>query len=177
MRGLGTWNAEPTQPAVPKGRTTMWITSPAFEPDSRIPKKHAYRPEGANVSPPLAWSGAPEGTKELALVCDDPDAPSRANPRPEGPWVHWVVYRIPASQSMLAEGASGLTEGKNDFGETAWGGPLPPNGSGEHRYVFTIYALDHELDAGPGLTKAELLERIEGNVLAQGELIGTYERR
>lgn len=145
------------------------VTSSAFEPGGRIPKKHTG--EGPDVSPPLGWSGIPDGTKEIALVCDDPDAP-RAEP-----WVHWVVYKIPARSEGLAEGSAGETlEGKNDFGETGYGGPMPPPGHGVHHYHFKIYALDTELELDVGATKAQLLEAMKDHILAEGELVGTYER-
>jgi Raf kinase inhibitor-like YbhB/YbcL family protein len=146
------------------------VSSPAFEPGGTIPKK--YTGEGQDVSPPLAWSGLPEGTRELALVCDDPDAPTSK------PFVHWVLYKIPADLSGLPEGdARGALEGENDFGGTGYGGPMPPRGHGTHRYRFKTYALDTELGVVAGLTKDELLRVIEGHVLAEGELVGTYERK
>lgn len=146
------------------------LSSDAFEAGGPIPKKHTG--EGADVSPPLDWTGLPEGTRELALICDDPDAP---RPRP---WVHWVVYGIPADLTGLPEGgAQGVTEGKNDFGRTGYGGPMPPRGHGVHHYRFRIYALDTELDAAAGLTREQLLAAMEGHVISEGELVGTYERK
>lgn len=147
----------------------MTVTSSAFEPGARIPTQ--YTGEGENVSPPLSWSGAPEGTKEFALICDDPDAP-RAEP-----WVHWVVYKIPADSSSLPEGsAGGALEGKTSSGRSAYGGPMPPRGHGVHHYHFKIYALDQPLDLKPGATKDELLNAMTGHILAEGDLVGTYER-
>jgi Raf kinase inhibitor-like YbhB/YbcL family protein len=158
----------------------LTLSSDAFGANERIPAVHAYAPEGDNVSPALAWSGAPAGTKELALIVDDPDAP-RAEP-----WVHWVLYRIPAAAEGLPAGASrgighltepgGALEGKNDFGDLGWGGPLPPRGHGTHHYHFKLYALDAPLALGEGATKAKLLKALEGHVLAQAELVGTYSR-
>jgi Raf kinase inhibitor-like YbhB/YbcL family protein len=149
---------------------SIQVSSQAFEPGGAIPKK--YTGEGQDVSPPLAWSGLPEGTRELALVCDDPDAPTAK------PFVHWVLYKIPADRSGLPEGdARGALEGENDFGGTGYGGPMPPRGHGTHRYRFKVYALDAELEVVAGLTKDELLRAIEGHVLAEGELVGTYERK
>lgn len=146
------------------------LSSDAFEAGGPIPKKHTG--EGADVSPPLDWTGLPEGTRELALICDDPDAP---RPRP---WVHWVVYGIPADLTGLPEGgAQGVIEGENDFGRTGYGGPMPPRGHGVHHYRFRIYALDTELDAAAGLTREQLLAAMEGHVISEGELVGTYERR
>jgi Raf kinase inhibitor-like YbhB/YbcL family protein len=148
----------------------VWLSSHAFEPGGTIPKRHTG--EGQAVSPPLAWSGLPEGTRELALVCDDPDAPTSK------PFVHWVLYKIPADRSGLPEGsAGGALEGRNDFGGTGYGGPMPPRGHGAHRYRFKVYALDAELEVVAGLTRDELLRAIEGHVLAEGELVGTYERK
>ena len=147
------------------------VTSSAFEDNSPIPKKHAYKGEGENTSPPISWSGAPDGTKEIALICDDPDAPR------DEPWVHWVLANIPGDFRGIPEGSDGgSTPGKNDFGEQGWGGPMPPKGHGVHHYHFKVYALDAELEVEPGVTKARLLEAMKGHVLAQGELIGTYER-
>ena len=154
----------------------MTITSPAFDSGKPIPKKHAYKGEGENVSPPLRWSGAPEETKSFALICDDPDAPSPKNPR-EDPWVHWVVYNIPADRTSLDEGsAGGGVEGKSDFKETGWGGPMPPPKSGIHRYFFQVYALDSELSLPVGATKDQLLAAMKGHILAEGKTHGTYVR-
>ncbi|MGH7818510.1 MAG: YbhB/YbcL family Raf kinase inhibitor-like protein [Candidatus Binatia bacterium] len=148
----------------------MEIRSSIFEPNTRIPVR--YTGEGNDVSPPLRWRGVPEGTRELALVCDDPDAP-----RPE-PWVHWIVYKISPAVTHLEEGAKGeWLEGNNDFGKTSYGGPMPPKGHGVHHYRFRLYALDIALPAKPGLTKKELLEKIEGHVLADTELVATYDRK
>jgi Raf kinase inhibitor-like YbhB/YbcL family protein len=170
-------------PAVPKPKpepktepAALTVTSPAFEAGKAMPKKHAYKGEGENVSPALSWSGAPKGTKSFAVICDDPDAPSAKNPRPN-PWVHWVVYNIPADKTALAEGETGGgATGTTDFKETAWGGPMPPPGSGTHRYFFKVFALDSLLELAPGATKAELLKAMEGHVLARGEVFGTYIR-
>lgn len=146
------------------------VSSSAFEPGVAIPRKHTG--EGQDVSPTLTWTGVPDETKEIALICDDPDAPTPA------PWVHWVVYKIPADRTGLPEGdTQGALEGKNDFGGTGYGGPMPPRGHGVHRYHFKVYALDTELEVAAGLTKERLLEAMEGHVLAEGELIGTYERK
>jgi Raf kinase inhibitor-like YbhB/YbcL family protein len=148
---------------------TISVTSPAFAVNGSIPKK--YTGEGDDVSPPLSWSGVPQGAKELALICDDPDAPT-ANP-----WVHWVLYHIPPMQNGLAEGArNGFTPGQNDFHKTGYGGPMPPQGHGVHHYRFHLYALDIALLLGPGLTKEQLLEAMQGHILDEGELVGTYER-
>lgn len=160
-------------------RESLTVTSTAFGADERIPKRYAYKGEGDNLSPPITWSGAPEGTRELALICDDPDAPR------DEPWVHWVAYKIPASAGSIPEGASrdgrltapdGAVQGENTWGERRWGGPLPPKGHGTHHYHFKVYALGTELDLPAGASKAILLEAVEGHVLASGELVGTYSR-
>ena len=154
----------------------LTVESSAFDEGAPIPKKHAYKGEGQNISPPLQWSGAPGGTQSYVLICDDPDAPSPKNPRPN-PWVHWVVYNIPGSCTSLGEGDNGGgTEGRTDFGETAWGGPMPPPGSGTHRYFFKVYALDTTLSLNPGANKDEVLAAANGHVLDNGELFGTYHR-
>src|SRR5215207_11360776 len=146
------------------------VSSPAFDQGGVIPTQ--YTGEGQDLSPALTWSGLPEGTREIALVCDDPDAP-----RPE-PWVHWVVYKISADRTGLPEGdTEGALEGENDFGGIGYGGPMPPKGHGVHHYHFKVYALDAELEAAAGLTKGRLLEALEGHVLDEGELVGTYERK
>lgn len=153
-----------------RGEGAMKLTSTAFKAGDAIPRK--YSGEGEDISPPLAWTGAPEGAREFALVCDDPDAPT---PKP---WVHWVVYRLPAGTTALAEGdPGGALEGRNDFGRTGYGGPMPPKGHGTHRYHFRIYALDAPLALEAGATKEELLAAMKGHVLAEGELVGTYKRR
>jgi Raf kinase inhibitor-like YbhB/YbcL family protein len=156
---------------------SLSITSTAFQAGQSIPKKHTG--EGADVSPPLAWSHLPAGTVELALICDDPDAP-----RPE-PWVHWVIYKIPATATGLPENVAkvpewkdppGALQGRNSWGRVGYGGPMPPPGHGTHHYHFTLYALDTPLKVGAGLAKDELLAAMTGHVLADAELIGTYAR-
>lgn len=157
------------------------LTSPAFQPNQPIPKK--YTGEGADVSPPLEWSGIPEGTQELVLICDDPDAPT-----PE-PWVHWVLYKIPPDVTKLPENLPktprlenppGALQGKNSWtsGQTiGYRGPTPPPGHGRHRYFFRLYALNTKLNLQPGATKKEVMQAIKGHILAEGELVGTYERK
>jgi Raf kinase inhibitor-like YbhB/YbcL family protein len=145
------------------------LSSPAFEAGATIPKKHTG--EGQDVSPPLQWSGLPQSTKEIAIICDDPDAPTQK------PFVHWVVYKIPADRTGFPEGGTGgALEGTNDFGGRGYGGCMPPRGHGVHHYHFKVYALDTELDAPAGLSKDELLAAMEGHILDEGELVGTYER-
>lgn len=157
------------------------ISSPAFAAGQPIPKKHTG--EGQDVSPQLQWSGVPEGTKELALICDDPDAPTRE------PWVHWLIYKIPADRKGLPEGIMkqprltdppGAMQGLNSWpkGENlGYRGPMPPPGHGTHHYHFKLYALKDALAVEPGLDKNALLAKMQGHVLAEGELIGTYERK
>jgi len=151
---------------------TIKLTSTAFQDGGLIPAR--YTCDGPNVSPPLSWSGLPPGTKSLALVCEDPDAPGKT-------WTHWVVYGIPPTTMQLAEGivheetlSNGGKQGKNDFGKIGYGGPCPP--SGTHRYFFKLSALDSEISLEPGATKDQLLGAIDGHVLAQGELMGKYKR-
>jgi hypothetical protein len=152
------------------------VKTKGFDAGRPIPKKYAYKGEGQNISPPLAWSGAPDNTSTYAIIVDDPDAPSPKNPRPN-PWVHWVVYNIPGDTTSIEEGDDGGgTQGRNDFGEKSYGGPMPPAGSGAHRYFFKVYALDTELRLDPGATKEELIDAMEGHVLAKGQIHGTYEK-
>ncbi len=157
------------------GETKMELklTSSAFKDGEMIPPK--YTCDGENISPPLNWSGIPEGTKSLALINDDPDAPV-------GDWVHWIVFNIPPNTKELKESASnkkllpkGAIEGLNDWNRIGYGGPCPP--SGIHRYFFKLYALDCELSLKQGATKKQLLEAIKGHVLSQAELIGKYQRK
>jgi len=148
------------------------LTSGAFEPGAAIPAKHTC--DGANLSPPLAWTDPPAGTKSLALVCDDPDAPA-------GTWVHWVLYDLPPAARQLPAGVpatpavAGGHQGVNDFRRSGYGGPCPPRGA-PHRYYFRLYALDTTLDLKPGATKAVVLRTAEGHTLAQAELMGRYGR-
>jgi Raf kinase inhibitor-like YbhB/YbcL family protein len=152
------------------------ITSPAFTANGSIPTQ--YTCEGADISPGLNWTGVPEGTKSLALIVDDPDAPDPAAPKRT--WVHWVLYNLPPSANGLPEGVkpaslpSGTKEGLNDWKRTGYGGPCPP--VGRHRYFHKLYALDTALEGLRNPTKADLEKAMAGHVLARGELIGTYER-
>jgi Raf kinase inhibitor-like YbhB/YbcL family protein len=152
------------------------ITSPAFASNGAIPAK--YTCEGGDVSPPLAWTDPPAGTKSFALIVDDPDAPDPAAPRQT--WVHWVVVDLPADARALAEGAGarklpvGARAGKNDFGRVVYTGPCPP--VGRHRYMHKLYALDTTLAGVGEPTKAELERAMEGHVLGRAELVGTYQK-
>ncbi|MEX0642269.1 MAG: YbhB/YbcL family Raf kinase inhibitor-like protein [Pirellulales bacterium] len=159
---------------------TIALKSPAFQPGGAIPQK--FTEDGSDASPPLAWSNVPTGTRAFALVVDDPDAPSAQ------PWVHWVIYTIPGDSNSLAEKIppqarleepAGALQGRNSWrsGRTiGYRGPAPPRGSGAHHYHFHLYALDAALDLRPELDKAALLAAIEGHVLGEGELVGTYGR-
>jgi Raf kinase inhibitor-like YbhB/YbcL family protein len=152
----------------------LTISSPAFTPGGPIPS--AYTGEGRDVSPPLAWSGVPAGAKSLALIVDDPDAPDPAAPKRV--WVHWVLYDLPPTAAGLPEAVAdlpaGTREGKNDWGRTGYGGPMPP--VGRHRYFFKLYALDTALGDLRTPTKAELHKTLEGHVLEQAEVVGTYQK-
>jgi Raf kinase inhibitor-like YbhB/YbcL family protein len=165
------------------------VSSTAFKNGEAIPAD--YTADGRNVSPPLTWSGAPSGTREFALILDDPDAPT-----PQ-PFVHWVIYKIPGSATGLPEampmggtvkgtGVAGALQGLTGFAMYARGGgpppqpgyrgPAPPSGK-PHHYTFKVYALNAPLDAKEGLTKDELLKAMEGTIIGQGEIVGLYERK
>jgi Raf kinase inhibitor-like YbhB/YbcL family protein len=152
------------------------LTSPSFENQKEIPKK--FTCDGNDKSPELQWSGVPDGTKSLALIVDDPDAPDPANPRMT--WVHWVLYNIPVAASSLSEGIKatdlpkGTLQGLNDWKRTGYGGPCPP--IGQHRYFHKLYALDTVLPNLGQPTKAKLEKAMEGHILSKGELIGLYQR-
>jgi Raf kinase inhibitor-like YbhB/YbcL family protein len=155
---------------------SLVLTSLAFAAGAAIPPR--FTCQGADVSPPLAWSRAPEGAKSLALIVDDPDAP---DPRaPKMTWVHWVLYNLPVTAKGLSEGVAptalpaGTREGTNDWKRTGYGGPCPP--IGRHRYFFKLYALDAVLPDLGKPNKAKLEAAMKGHVLAQAELIGTYEK-
>jgi Raf kinase inhibitor-like YbhB/YbcL family protein len=161
-----------------KERTmTLTLTSQAFQQNGEIPARHTC--QGADVSPPLAWSGVPANTKSLALIVDDPDAPDPAAPKII--WVHWVLYNIPPTATGLADGAAaqalpdGTLEGINDFKRAAYGGPCPP--VGRHRYFHKLYTLDTVLPDLKVPTKAALERAMHGHVLAHAALIGTYQKR
>jgi Raf kinase inhibitor-like YbhB/YbcL family protein len=152
------------------------LTSPSFTHLGEIPARHTC--EGADVSPPLQWVGIPPGTKTLALVVDDPDAPDPRAPRMT--WVHWVLFNIPASTPGLPEAVThenlplGAKEGLNDWQRTGYSGPCPP--IGRHRYFHKLYALDTELNL-EAPTKAQLETAMEGHILGKAELVGTYEKK
>ncbi len=157
---------------------TIILQSPAFKQNHLIPRK--YTGDGDDVSPELSWSGVPTAARELALIVDDPDAPT-----PE-PWVHWIIYKIPPSITDLADHVppalhvsrpAGALQGKNSWPKgIGYRGPAPPKGHGLHHYHFRLYALDAPLDLKPGADKSELLAAMKGHILAEGELVGTYQR-
>ncbi len=148
------------------------VTSSAFKNEGLIPAKFTCDDE--DVSPPLQWDEVPQGTKSIALISDDPDAPM-------GTWVHWVLFNLPPDTRELAEDIppdralqGGAKQGTNDFGRIGYGGPCPP--SGTHRYFFKIYALDAEIKLQAGVRKRDLLKAMEGHIIGQGQLMGKYKR-
>jgi Raf kinase inhibitor-like YbhB/YbcL family protein len=143
------------------------LTSEAFPYRGEIPRRHTC--EGDDVSPALSWSDPPPGTRTLALIVDDPDAPI-------GTFTHWLAWNIDPAAVGLAEGESAPVEGHNDFGSGGWSGPCPPRGHGAHRYFFRLHALDAELELGFRAGRDELERALEGHVLATAELMGTFER-
>lgn len=146
--------------------THLEIQSTSFQNGARIPVRHTR--DGENAAPALSWSGVPEETKSLALICDDPDAPT---PKP---FVHWVLYNIPPNATSVP--ARGAVEGLNDFGERGYDGPEPPKGHGTHHYHFRLLALDTMIEPKEGMKKDELLRAMKGHVLGEGEIVGTYLR-
>jgi Raf kinase inhibitor-like YbhB/YbcL family protein len=152
---------------------SLKLTSRAFENEGTIPDK--YSKEGGNISPPLSWTGVPDETRSLALIVDDPDAPS-------GTFVHWLVYGIRPGTTELkehlnavAELPDGVRQGRNGFGDLGYGGPQPP--SGTHRYFFHLYALDTDSDISGGLVREELEGVIQGHILEEAQLMGRYQHR
>ncbi len=145
---------------------SMKLASTAFSQGQPIPKK--YTCSGENVSPPLAFSQVPASTQTLALIVDDPDAPG-------GTFDHWIVWNLPGDTRELSEGATVSKQGTNGFGTVDYKGPCPPPGK-EHRYFFKVYALDTQLKLSEGISKRQLEAAMEGHILAQGELVGTYKR-
>ncbi|MGB3492873.1 MAG: YbhB/YbcL family Raf kinase inhibitor-like protein [Elainellaceae cyanobacterium] len=157
---------------LPASSQPMQLQSSAFDPEETIPQ--TYTCDGQDLSPPLSWDAPPEGTQSLALIADDPDAPS-------GTFVHWIIFNLAADVRSLPEAVppdntlpSGGIQGKNGFGNIGFGGPCPP--SGTHRYFFKLYALDTELDLGSGASKPDVVKAIDGHILGHAELMGTYSR-
>ena len=149
------------------------LSSTAFKEGRAIPDEHAF--EDRDISPDLQWSGVPSAAKSLVLICDDPDAP-------KGTWVHWVLYDLTPSMNALPADLPksplldlGAKQGLNDYKRYGYGGPCPPPGK-PHRYFFKLYALDVRLELSPGLTKADLVKIMDGHIMAEGQLMGTYQR-
>ena len=160
----------PTPAAAKEGQ--LRLISSAFQEGQPIPSQ--YTCKGVNVSPPLEWGSGPKTAKTITIIADDPDAPG-------GTWVHWVLYNLPSDNIGLVENLpptedlkAGGFQGKNDFGKIGYGGPCPP--SGTHRYVFKVYAVDTGLDLKAGATKAEVEKAMEGHVVGQTQLVGTYKK-
>jgi Raf kinase inhibitor-like YbhB/YbcL family protein len=156
---------------------SLIVQCTAFTDGEPIPRRHTG--DGEDLSPPLTWTGVPSSVCEFALIMDDPDAPT------SDPWVHWVIYKIPAAATGLSEGVppvpkpsfpSGASQGKNSWKTAGYRGPAPPKGHGVHRYFFKLYALDKTLDLHDGADKDALLNAMTGRIVAEGELMGTYER-
>lgn len=154
----------------------MQITSTAFQDGEEIPRQ--YSREGAELSPPLAIEDVPDGTETLALIVDDPDAPSRT-------WVHWLIWNIPADRTAIPEDVpqeetvsvlGDARQGLNDFDEIGYGGPMPPPGHGTHHYRFTVHALSEALELEPGADRAELEDAMAGKTLDSARITGTYKR-
>ncbi len=155
------------------GPMSFSLQSSAFKEGADIPRQ--YTCEGADISPALSWTEAPQKTQTFALIADDPDAPV-------GTWVHWVAWNIPAGERQLPENVAktaglpgGGSQGTNDFRKTGYGGPCPPPGK-PHRYFFKLYALDAKLDLKPGANKKDLEQAMKGHVLAEAQLMGRYQR-
>jgi Raf kinase inhibitor-like YbhB/YbcL family protein len=167
-QGVMTAPGEETEGA----KMTIDVMSTAFEEGGAIPVR--YTCDGLDVSPPLQWSSVPDATQSLVLIADDPDAP-------RGTFVHWLIYNLPPDTRRLPEDVpnretlpSGASQGINGAGRVGYMGPCPPGGT--HRYFFKVYALDRGLNLGGGATKGDLLDAMEGHVLAEGRLVGTYQR-
>jgi Raf kinase inhibitor-like YbhB/YbcL family protein len=157
--------------ATEKGVASMQVSSTSFAEGETIPKD--FTADGKDVSPQLAWSGAPNTTQSFAVICDDPDAP-------RGNWVHWVLFNLPASRTDLPQAVppeketlGGARQGSNSFKKIGYGGPNPPPGK-PHRYIFTVYALDSQLNVNAGADKAEVVAAMKGHVLAEGKLMGKF---
>ncbi len=156
---------------------TLTFRSAAFDTGAAIPQK--YTCDGSDISPPLTWSNLPEGTESVALIVDDPDAPGKT-------FVHWILFNLPPDRDVLPEDlnvdqhfgddAQSPLEGSNDFGNQGYGGPCPPPDDDAHRYFFRLYALDTALDLGAGALKRQLTKAMDGHILEQADIMGTYQR-
>jgi Raf kinase inhibitor-like YbhB/YbcL family protein len=151
----------------------MRVSSAVFDHGGMIPRRNTG--EGEDLSPPLIWCNAPEGTGSYAVICHDPDAPL-LTPKGSYGFVHWVLYNIPAAVESLSEGVAEYTRGKNNFGNMGYGGPMPPEGHGRHNYYFWVMALNHDMAMAEGLTMRRLLKEIEPYVIGMNRLVGGYER-
>jgi Raf kinase inhibitor-like YbhB/YbcL family protein len=170
--------ANPPPPAdASTAPSDLFLSSPAFSDGAAMPSQ--FTGDGQNISPPLAWANAPAQTREFAIICEDPDADGHQ------PWVHWVIYKIPASVTALPEGLPksekiasppGVLQGDNSWNRPGYDGPQPPHGSGVHHYHFEIFALDEPLDLDSGLSKDGLMRTMSRHILMRGELVGTYQR-
>jgi len=167
-------SATPTASSAEEAAMSIQLTTTAFTDGNPIPTE--FTCDGSDVSPELKWTGVPASTKSLALICDDPDAPS-------GTFVHWVIYGIPPGENQLPKAVpstptldSGARQGKNGFGTTGYRGPCPPRG-GPHRYFFRLYALDAAIDAPAGASRAQIDGAMKGHIIAQGQLMGKYQRK
>lgn len=162
---------------VTPGGPTMKLESPAFAHQGEIPALHTC--DGRDLSPPLSWSGLPEGTRSLALIVDDPDAPDPKAPKRT--WVHWVLYNLPPTSTGLPEAVptgalpAGTLQGLNDWKRTGYGGPCPP--IGRHRYFHKLYALDSVLPDLGQPTRTRLEAAMQGHILAEAQWMGTYQSR
>ena len=156
---------------------TLVLSSPAFAPNGEIPTE--YTCEGQDILPPLGWQNVPANTRSLALIIDDPDAPDPAAPKMT--WVHWILFNLPPTLTELPAGTTiadlppGTQEGFNDFKRTSYGGPCPP--VGRHRYFHKLYALDTRLEGLDTPTKTQLVTAMADHILAQAELVGTYQKQ
>jgi len=157
------------EPATEPVGATLTVTSTAFTHEGTVPV--VYSCDGEDISPPISWTGTPDGTESFVLICDDPDA--------IGTWVHWVVFNIPGDATGLPENvpdgrtlAGGGMHGKNSWGDPGYGGPCPPMGA--HHYVFKVYALDTTLPLDPGASKRSVLDAMSGHILGTGEVVGIY---
>lgn len=174
LLGMATATSCAYRAPIPPGDVIgMALSSTAFENGRAISSK--YTCDGSDISPPLAWSEAPAGTASFTLIMDDPDALG-------GVFTHWIIFNLPPDTQELAEGitkagelANGARQGKNDFGKTGYNGPCPPPGKAHH-YHLTLYALDTKLELAAGISKKQLLDAMEGHILGQGKLVGTYQR-
>ena len=151
----------------------MQLTSSSFPAKGEIPAQ--YTGVGEDISPALAWDKVPAGAQSFAILCHDPDAP-KISPDGHYGFVHWVLYNIPADVSSIPEAVEGFSSGKNDFGNSGYGGPMPPEGHGPHHYFFMVLALDTPPELPEGLDFYQLLAKVEPNVLGMNRLVGTFNR-